>query len=138
VPTASEAGLPGFEASAWYAIVVPKNAPEVVRGVNAVVNAWLTSEKGRAVLTQNGMQGVGGSASDLNAFIASELDKWGPNGNAVQYSTHRVQYRIGRVPRAEPHTASLAVVHRRWEPYAGKPHVRFCAGRSEMGVPTAT
>jgi tripartite-type tricarboxylate transporter receptor subunit TctC len=79
VPTANEAGLSGFEASAWYAIVIPKNAPdEVLRGINGVVNAWLTSEKGKAVLEQNGMQGVGGSASDLGAFIASELNKWAP------------------------------------------------------------
>jgi tripartite-type tricarboxylate transporter receptor subunit TctC len=79
VPTANEAGLSGFEASAWYAIVIPKNAPdEVLRGINGAVNAWLTSEKGKAVLEQNGMQGVGGSASDLSAFIASELNKWGP------------------------------------------------------------
>jgi len=79
VPTANEAGLSGFEASAWYAIVIPKNAPdEVLRGINGVVNAWLTSEKGKAVLEQNGMQGVGGSASDLSAFIASELNRWGP------------------------------------------------------------
>jgi len=79
VPTANEAGLSGFEASAWYAIVIPKNTPdEVLRGINGVVNAWLTSEKGKAVLEQNGMQGVGGSASDLSAFIASELNRWGP------------------------------------------------------------
>ena len=79
VPTANEAGLSGFEASAWYAIVIPKNAPdEVLRGINGVVNAWLTSEKGKTVLEQNGMQGVGGSASDLSAFIASELNRWGP------------------------------------------------------------
>jgi tripartite-type tricarboxylate transporter receptor subunit TctC len=79
VPTANEAGLSGFEASAWYAIVIPKNAPdEVLHGINGVVNAWLTSEKGKAVLEQNGMQGVGGSASDLSAFIASELNRWGP------------------------------------------------------------
>ncbi len=79
VPTASEAGLKGFEASAWYAIVIPKNAPdEVLRGINGVVNAWLASDKGKTVLAQNGMQGVGGSASDLSAFIASELNKWGP------------------------------------------------------------
>jgi hypothetical protein len=32
----------------------------------------------------------------------------------------------------------FAVRHPRWEPYAGKPHVRFCAGgRPVMGVPTA-
>jgi tripartite-type tricarboxylate transporter receptor subunit TctC len=79
VPTANEAGLSGFEASAWYAIVIPKNAPdEVLRGINAVVNAWLASEKGKTVLEQNGMQGIGGSASDLSAFIASELNRWGP------------------------------------------------------------
>jgi len=79
VPTANEAGLSGFEASAWYAIVIPKNAPdEVLHGINGVVNAWLTSEKGKMVLEQNGMQGVGGSASDLSAFIASELNRWGP------------------------------------------------------------
>lgn len=79
VPTANEAGLSGFEASAWYAIVNPKNAPdEVLRGINGAVNEWLTSEKGKTVLEQNGMQGVGGSASDLSAFIASELNRWGP------------------------------------------------------------
>jgi tripartite-type tricarboxylate transporter receptor subunit TctC len=79
VPTANEAGLSGFEASAWYAIVIPKNAPdEVLRGINGAVNAWLSSEKGKTVLEQNGMQAVGGSPGDLSAFIASELNKWGP------------------------------------------------------------
>ena len=34
-----------------------------------------------------------------------------------------------RVTRAGSHTAHcFAVTHPRWEPYAGKPHVRFCAG----------
>ena len=33
----------------------------------------------------------------------------------------------------------FAVTHPRWEPYAGKPHVRFCAGAyDETHVPTAT
>ena len=33
----------------------------------------------------------------------------------------------------------FAVTHPRWEPYAGKPHVRICAGgRDEIRVPTAT
>ena len=32
----------------------------------------------------------------------------------------------------------FAVTHPRWEPYAGKPHVRFCAGGSAMSAPTAT
>ncbi|HEX4081274.1 MAG TPA: hypothetical protein VHX61_20615, partial [Rhizomicrobium sp.] len=27
-------------------------------------------------------------------------------------------------------TQRFVVKHPRWEPYAGKPHVRFCAGRA--------
>jgi tripartite-type tricarboxylate transporter receptor subunit TctC len=79
VPTANEAGLPGFEASAWYAVAIPKNSPdEVVRRINGVVNAWLATEKGKALLEQNAMQGAGGTPGDLKAFMASELNKWGP------------------------------------------------------------
>jgi RNA-directed DNA polymerase len=26
----------------------------------------------------------------------------------------------------------FAVTHPRWEPYAGKPHVRFCAGGAQQ------
>jgi hypothetical protein len=33
-----------------------------------------------------------------------------------------------RVKGAGAYTARRAVTHPRWEPYAGKPHVRFCAG----------
>jgi hypothetical protein len=33
-----------------------------------------------------------------------------------------------RVKGAGAYTATIAVTHPRWEPYAGKPHVRFWAG----------
>jgi hypothetical protein len=33
-----------------------------------------------------------------------------------------------RVKGAAAYTATSAVTHPRWEPYAGKPHVRFWAG----------
>ena len=44
----------------------------------------------------------------------------GTKGNADQQSTYRAALeRIRKV---------FAVTHPRWEPYAGKPHVRICAG----------
>jgi len=52
----------------------------------------------------------------------------GTEGNADQHATRRAQYRgsvtrvLGRVRQ------SIAVTRPRWEPYAGKPHVRICAG----------
>jgi tripartite-type tricarboxylate transporter receptor subunit TctC len=79
VPTAQEAGFVGFEATAWYAIVAPKGTPaEIVQTINATVNAWLQSEKGKQNLEQNGMRTAGGTPADLKAYIDSELAKWAP------------------------------------------------------------
>jgi len=52
----------------------------------------------------------------------------GAKGNAHQQSTHWTQ-RQARVTRAlERIRQAFAVIHPRWEPYAGKPHVRIWAG----------
>lgn len=79
VPTVQEAGFKGFEASAWYAMVAPTGTPpEIVNRLNEGVNAFLGSDKGKALLAQNALQGVGGSPEDLKTFIAGELAKWRP------------------------------------------------------------
>jgi RNA-directed DNA polymerase len=51
----------------------------------------------------------------------------GTKGNADQQSTYRTQSRAN-VSQALERIRRFAVTHPRWEPYAGKPHVRFCAG----------
>ena len=49
-------------------------------------------------------------------------------GNANQQSTYWTQCQV-RVSKAlERIRPTFAVTHPRWEPYAGKPHVRFWAG----------
>ncbi|MDI1262539.1 MAG: tripartite tricarboxylate transporter substrate binding protein [bacterium] len=79
VPTVQEAGFAGFEATAWYAIVAPTGTPpDIVGKVNVAVNAFLNSDKGRAILEQNSLQGVGGTPEDLKTFIAGEQAKWRP------------------------------------------------------------
>src|SRR6516225_3441132 len=58
----------------------------------------------------------------------------GTKGNAHQQSTHRTQRRqsvtqaLDRIRKVASESERLAVIHPRWEPYAGKPPVRFCAG----------
>ncbi len=49
-------------------------------------------------------------------------------GNAGQQSTCRTQSRVSVSQALERIRQAFAVIHPRWEPYAGKPHVRFCAG----------
>ena len=60
---------------------------------------------------------------------AAELvePRTGTKGNAGQLRTSRTQRRTARVTGAGAHTAGCRH-YPRWEPYAGKPHVRICAG----------
>jgi RNA-directed DNA polymerase len=57
----------------------------------------------------------------------------GAKENVDRQSTLRAQDRagvsqaLGRI-RGGPRTCGLLVTYPRWEPDAGKPHVRFCAG----------
>ncbi len=57
----------------------------------------------------------------------------GTKGNAGQHSTRQTQswasvsQALDRIRQLEP-SVRFAVTHPRWEPYAGKPHVRICAG----------
>src|SRR4029079_6489698 len=65
----------------------------------------------------------------------------GTKGNAGPQSTRqtqswaRVSQALDRIRQLEP-SVRFAVTHPRWEPYAGKPHVRFCAGGArELAFP---
>ncbi len=79
LPTVAESGFPGFEATSWNALLAPAGTPpDVVGKVNAIVNAYLKSDKGRQDLAKFDMQAGGGTPDDLKAFMASEVAKWGP------------------------------------------------------------
>ena len=68
-----------------------------------------------------------GPAATLNAAELVERGA-GTKGNADEQSTRRTQSRISVSPALVRTRQTVAVIHPRWEPYAGKPHVRFCAG----------
>ena len=53
--------------------------------------------------------------------------------NANRYRTYRTQRResVSQAPERVRKAARPAVKHPRWEPYAGKLHVRFCAGGAQ-------
>jgi hypothetical protein len=55
----------------------------------------------------------------------------GTKGNANQQSTHWTQSQARVSQALERIRQAFAVTHPRWEPYAGKPHVRFWCSDSE-------
>jgi tripartite-type tricarboxylate transporter receptor subunit TctC len=79
VMTASESGLPGFEASVWYALLVPSGTPaDIVAKLNAAANAYLKSDKAKTLFNDLGIQPAGGTPQDLKDFMAAEVKKWSP------------------------------------------------------------
>ncbi len=79
VPTASESGLPGFEASVWYVVMAPAGTPrEIVAKLNGEVNAYLKTPQAIEMFDKLGIQLEGGTDADAAAFIAAEIAKWEP------------------------------------------------------------
>jgi tripartite-type tricarboxylate transporter receptor subunit TctC len=77
VPTATEAGLPGYEASVWWGLVAPaKTPPEIVRQLNEQTNAALASATIANKLAELGVVVTPGSSSQFAAFIKSQTDLW--------------------------------------------------------------
>ena len=73
---------------------------------------------------------VAGKPANKAERSAAELveQRAGTKGNAGQQSTCRTQSRANVSQALERIRKVFAVIHPRWEPYAGKPHVRFYAG----------
>lgn len=70
--------VPGYEASTWYGIGVPKNTPaEIVAKLNQAVNAGLADPKLKAQLAGLGGTSLAGSPADFGKLIAEETEKWG-------------------------------------------------------------
>jgi len=77
VPTVSDF-VPGYEASSWYGIGVPKGTPaEIVDKLNQEINTALVDPKMRARFADLGATVLAGSPSDFGKFIADETEKWG-------------------------------------------------------------
>jgi tripartite-type tricarboxylate transporter receptor subunit TctC len=76
IPTVAET-VPGYEAVAWFGLVVPKGTPkEAIEKLNAVANRALQLDIVKARYAELGADPVGGSPQDLQRQITSELKKW--------------------------------------------------------------
>jgi len=76
VPTVGEF-VPGYEASVWFGLGVPKGTPaEVINRLNQETNAALTDIKIKVRMAESGGTVLPGSPADFGKLIAEETDKW--------------------------------------------------------------
>ena len=74
-PTIAEGGLPGFEFSAWGALLAPAGTPApIVAQLNAAANQALADPAVHKQLTELGYEVVGGTADLLKTLIAKDFD----------------------------------------------------------------
>jgi tripartite-type tricarboxylate transporter receptor subunit TctC len=77
VPTIAEAGLPGFEASNWYALLAPAGTPaEIVVKLNSELNRILKMVDVRDRLAFLGLDARGMTTDEFGTFMKTEIAKW--------------------------------------------------------------
>jgi tripartite-type tricarboxylate transporter receptor subunit TctC len=76
VPTVAET-VPGYEASAFYGMGVPKGTPpEIIDRLNKEVNAGLADPKIKARLAELGGMLIPGTPAEFGKLVSDETDKW--------------------------------------------------------------
>ena len=78
LPTAAEAvPLPGFEVTAWQALLAPAGTPpEVVEAMAAAIRGALATEEGQAMVRRIGALPRPLSPREMRGFLHAEVAKW--------------------------------------------------------------
>jgi tripartite-type tricarboxylate transporter receptor subunit TctC len=77
VPTMSESGFPGFEATTWYGLVGPGKLPAgMVKRMNEDINKVLAMPDVMEKFEQYGAEDGGGTPEKFSNFIQVEAKKW--------------------------------------------------------------
>ena len=77
LPTMQEAGVPGYEVTAWQALFVPaKTPPEIIRRISVDTNTALAGPAIKDKLAQTGYLAGGSSPEELEKLLKSEISKW--------------------------------------------------------------
>jgi tripartite-type tricarboxylate transporter receptor subunit TctC len=78
VPTLQEAGVPGYEASVWLALLAPAGTPrEIVNKLNSEIGKLMASPDTRKALYDAGVEVSPSSPEAMSDYMAKELVRWG-------------------------------------------------------------
>ena len=78
IPTLSEAGVPGYEASLWFGLVAPAGTPgAIVSKLSGEVTQIVRSAAMRERFAPFSLELIGGTPEEFSATIRSEIPKWG-------------------------------------------------------------
>jgi tripartite-type tricarboxylate transporter receptor subunit TctC len=77
IPTLAEAGVPGYEASAWNGVAAPLRTPRaVIERLNREINAAVAAPEVKQRFQDLGVDAQGSTPEALHALLVSETAKW--------------------------------------------------------------
>ena len=77
VPTMAEAGLPGYESTAWFGILAPVGTPEpILSKLHVELTAVLKDPATQQWMKAQGFDAIGDTPAQFAAYIRKETDKW--------------------------------------------------------------
>ena len=77
VPTASEAGVPGYEATIWLGLMAPAGTPKpVIDKLNAAVNAAIKRPDIVKLWTEQGAVAMSMTPQKFDKYLRSDIVKW--------------------------------------------------------------
>jgi tripartite-type tricarboxylate transporter receptor subunit TctC len=77
LPTVSEAGLPGFSITSWFALFAPAGTPaKVLLRLNKEAGKAIALKELREQWLDQGIEPAGGTAEQLAAFRRIEASRW--------------------------------------------------------------
>jgi len=77
VPTISESGVPGYEATNWWGIIAPAGTPKpIIDRLHSELSAVLATSETKKRFETEGGEAVQMSSEDFGKFIVSETAKW--------------------------------------------------------------
>jgi tripartite-type tricarboxylate transporter receptor subunit TctC len=78
VMTISEAGVAGYEATSWNALLAPGATPrDIVLRIHSSLAESLRAPKVREILANSGADAAGSLPGELATFLRTEMVKWG-------------------------------------------------------------
>ncbi len=77
VPTASEAGVPGYEVMSWYAMAGPANLPQpIIARLNDAVRQIVVMNDVRTRFENEGADAVASTPQELRTLIRTDIERW--------------------------------------------------------------
>ena len=77
LPTVAEAGVPGYEASLWYAFVGPARIPpEILQRLNSEIVAAIKLPEVRDRLAAEGVDAKSSTPDELGKLMVADVKRW--------------------------------------------------------------